>query len=192
MRGRSSVTLFLCVCVGCAPIPEPRADTPIELEARPAQESPGPPTTLRLVLEVRAGGVRLISSDPRRGSLAEPEESEIRQDAIEGRIRVIRYVARDTAGNVLATGRFSAPAVAVAEFQDPDARTRIRRSEEPLETPIIRVAIPFHRAASTVAFEQLEPNPDAPIDKWSRTPIGEVSIPPSSEQRPPPAPRSPR
>ena len=192
MRGRSCLLLYLLVQLGCGPPGEPQAETPITLEPRVAQESPGPPTTLRLVLQLQPDGrVQLISSTAKRGSIAEPPPT-TRQDAIDGRLRLIEYVARDAAGQVVATGRFTMPAVAVAEFQDPNGRTRIRRREEPLATPTVRVSIPFRPSISTISFERLEPDPDAPTETWKRTPFGEVTISPMPlEQAPPPAQQAP-
>jgi hypothetical protein len=181
MCGRSCLSLLLLVHLACGPPGEPQADTVIKLEPQPAKESPGPPTTLRLVLRLQPDGqVQLISADPRRGSMEKPPESGIRQDAIDGRVRLVEYTARNKAGSVVATGRFTIPAVAVAEFQDPNARTRIRRAEEPLATPTVRVSIPYDPSVVTIAFEQLEPNRDAAMETWKRKPLGEVSVPPSS------------
>jgi hypothetical protein len=194
MRGRLCFSFFLFACAGCGPRGEPQ-DTAISLKPVKAQESPGPPTTLRLVLRLQPDGrVQLISTDAKRGSVQKLPENAIGQDAIEGRHRVVEYTARDRAGAVVATGRFTIPVKAVAEFQDPDVRTRIRRAEEPLATPTVRVSIPYHPSIATISFEQLDPNRDVPIEKWIRKPLGEVSVSPSAEpgqqqpqQQPPPA-----
>ena len=149
----------------------------IRLQPQPAQESPGPPTTLRLVLQVQPDGrVRLVSSTPKRGSIDTPPEAETRQDAIEGRVRLVDYVGRDAAGAVVLRGQLTIPATAVAEFQDPQVSTGIRRGEEPLAAPTVRVSIPYQPSLATISFERLEPDRDAPIETWKRLPMGEVSI----------------
>lgn len=100
----------------------------------------------------------------------------MRQDALEGRVRVIDYTGRDAAGVVVVRGTVTIPATAVAEFQDPEASTRIRRREEPLAAPTIRVSIPYRASLATISFERLEPNRDAPMDTWKRIPMGDVSV----------------
>ena len=200
MRGRSCFALCLVAHLACGPPAEPQDRPPIKLEPRPAKESPGPPTTFRLVLQLQPDGrVQLISTDAKRGSVEKPPDSGTGQDAIEGRVRLVQYTARDKAGSVVATGRFTIPVIAVAEFQDLEVPTRIRGREQPLTTPTVKVSIAYHPSIATISFEQLEPTRDAPIETWKGKPIGEVTVPPSpaepgqpqqqQQQPPPPAQR---
>lgn len=177
MRGPTCLVACLLAQLGCSTPEEPRSGPAIRLQPRPAQPSPGPPTTLRVVLQVQPDGqVRLISSTARRGSVDTTSETKMRQDALEGRVRVIDYTGRDAAGVVVVRGTVTIPATAVAEFQDPEASTRIRRREEPLAAPTIRVSIPYRASLATISFERLEPNRDAPMDTWKRIPMGDVSV----------------
>lgn len=179
MRGRICLAVCLLALLACSVPDEPRNGPVIRLQPRPAQASPGAPTTLRLVLQVQPDGqVRLVSSTPRRGTIETPNEAKTRQDAIEGRVRVIDYVGRDAAGAVVIRGQLSTPATAVAEFQDPQASTRIRRRETPLPAATIRISVPYQASVATISFDRLEPNRDAPMDTWKRVPMGQVSITP--------------
>ncbi len=186
---RSRICLALCLLahLACSPTEEPEGGPAIRLQPRPAQASLGPPTTLRLVLQVQPDGqVRLISSSARRGSIDAPPEAKTREDANEGRVRLVDYVGRDAAGAVVVRGQLTIPATAVAEFQDQQVSTRIRRGEEPLPTPTVRVSVPYQPSLATISFERLEPNRDAPIEAWKRIPMGEVSVAkPPSPQAPP-------
>jgi hypothetical protein len=176
---RRPICLALCLLVqfACSPAEDPDSGPAIRFQAQPAQAPPGPPTTLRLVLQVQPDGqVRLISNTASRGSIDTPPEAKIRQDAIEGRVRIVDYIGRDAAGAVVVRGQLTIPATAVAEFQDPQASTRIRRSEEPLVAPTVRVSVPYQPSLATISFERLEPNGDAPIETWKRTPMGQVSV----------------
>lgn len=179
MRGRIPLAVCLLAQLACGGSAEPVNGPAVRLQPRPAQPSPGPPTTLRLVLQVQPDGqVRLVSSTSRRGSIETPPAAKMRQDAIEGRVRLVDYVGRDAAGLVVVRGQVSIPATAVAEFQDPQARTRIRRAETPLAAPTIRVSVPYQPSLATISFERLEPNRDAPVETWTRIPMGQVSVAP--------------
>ncbi len=192
MRGPICLALCLLAQLACSPTEDPGGGPDIRLQAQPAQVSPGPPTTLRLVLQVQPDGqLRLISSTASRGSIDTPPEAKTRQDAIEGRMRIIDYVARDAAGAVVGRGQLTIPATAVAEFQDPQASTRIRRSEEPLAAPTVRVSIPYQPSLATISFERLEPNRDAPMEAWKRIPMGQVSVASPPAPQAPPAPGAP-
>jgi hypothetical protein len=178
MRGPICLVVCLLPLLACSPDRAPEGVPPIRLQARPAQASPGPPTTLRLLLEVRPDGqVRLMSVTPRRGSIDTPTEAQMRQDAIAGRVRIVDYVGRNAAGAVVVRGQVTIPAVAVAEFEDPQSRTRIRRRDQPLTGPTtVRVTVPYSAALATVSFERLEPNRDAPVSAWKRVPMGTVPV----------------
>ena len=177
MRAPLSLAICLLALLGCSPAREPEGAPTVRLQAQPAKPSPGPPTTLRMVLQVQADGqVRLISSTPRRGSIDTPPEAKTRQDAIEGRVRIVDYVGRDAAGAIVVRGQLTIPATAVAEFQDPQSSTRIRRREEPLAAPTVSVSIPYQASLATISFERLEPNRDAPIQAWKRISMGVVSV----------------
>lgn len=191
MRGALLTLALLSVHLGCGPSGPADGPPPLALTPQPAAESPGPPTTLRLVLQFqRDGGVRLVSATPRRGSIQKPPDpAAIRQDLIEGRLELVEYTVRDRAGDALATGTFVVPAVAVAEYQDPDARTQIRRSEEPLASRTVTLSIPFQAAPASIVFETVVPDPQAEARAWRRVLRGEVAIapPPAPAQSPPPA-----
>jgi hypothetical protein len=171
------LAIGLLATVACSPAPEPEA-APIRLQAKPAQPPAGPPNTLRLILQVRPDGqVRLMSVTPRRDSIEAPSEAQMRQDALEGRVRILDYVGRNGPGGVLIRGQVTIPTVSVAEFQDPQARTRVRRQEQPLTTPTtVRVSVPYLPALATISFERLEPARDAPVAAWKRVPMGTVSV----------------
>jgi hypothetical protein len=119
----------------------------------------------------------MISAEPRRGEVTpEPSVEDNRQALAEGRARLVEYSARNASGLVVAVGRFIVPLVAVSEFQDPDAATRIRSAEERLTTPTIRVSLPYQESIATLAFESLEPNASAEPKEWKRTTMGEVKV----------------
>lgn len=178
MRALMTVVL-LAVQLGCGPSGPDDGPPPLTLKPQPATPSPGPPTSLRLVLQFqRDTGVRLVSATPRRGSIDKPPDpAAIQQDLTEGRVRLVEYTMRDRAGAVMATGTFTLPVTAIAEFQDPDVRTQIRRSEEPLASPTITLSIPYQAATATVTFQSVEPGPEADARTWKRVPLGEITIP---------------
>lgn len=180
MRALMTVVL-LSVHLGCGPSGADDSPPPLTLKPQPATPSPGAPTTLRLVLQFqRDSGVRLVSATPRRGSIDEPPDpAAIRQDLIEGRLKLVEYAVRDRAGVVMATGTFTLPMTAIAEYQDPDVRTGIRRSEGPIANPTITVSVPYQAEAATVIFQSVEPGPQADVRTWRRAPLGEVTIPSS-------------
>ena len=154
--------VVLLASLGCSKATPPGALEPqMTVEPRPAAQSPGPPTTIRLVLQLQQDGTfRMISAEPRRGEVTpDPSVDDNRPALAEGRARLVEYSARNAAGQVVSTGRFIVPLVAVSEFQDPNASTRIRHSEERLTTPTIRVAV------------HIRPRlPRSPSTAWSQAP----------------------
>ena len=185
-----SLWLFvvLLAAVGCADAtPQAGADPEVRLDPRPATQSPGPPTTIRLVLQLQQDGTfRVISADPRRGEVtSEPSVEDNRSALAEGRAKLVEYSARNASGLVVAVGRFIVPLVAVSEFQDPNAANRVRHAEERLTTPTVRVSLPYQESIATVVFESLEPDASAEPRNWKRTPMGEVKMAlPAQPQQP--------
>jgi hypothetical protein len=181
--------LALMVAIACNTSPQPVTERQVTLEPRPASPSPGPPTTIRLVLQLQQDGTfRVVSAAPRRGELpAEPSVAESRQALVDGRAKLIEYRAQATSGEVLATGRFVVPLVAESEFQDPNAANRIRHAEERLTTPTVKVSLPYRESIASVSFESLEPIPGAELNAWNRSAMGNVSLSlqPSQDQSPP-------
>jgi hypothetical protein len=119
----------------------------------------------------------MISAEPRRGEVTpDPSVDDNRPALAEGRAKLVEYSARNAAGQVVATGRFIVPLVAVSEFQDPNAATRIRHSEERLTTPTVRVALPYQASIATIAFDSLEPSASAEPREWKRTAMGEFKV----------------
>lgn len=175
--------LFLSLAVGCERPIEDATDTKLTLEAQEAVASPGPPTTLRLVLQYEDNNFTVISADPKRGSILEPAIEENHRPLLDGDARLIEYSARDISGAVLVTGYFILPMTAVSEFQDLEVETLVRRREEPLPNPVIKVAIPFESSISTVGFDSLEPDDETHPLKWKRVPLGEVSIKPQYDSQ---------
>jgi hypothetical protein len=119
----------------------------------------------------------MVSSEPRRGEpTPDPSIDEHRQALSDGRARLVEYQARDATGRAIASGRFVLPLVAESEFQDPQAAARIRRSEERLTTPTIRIAIPYQASIASVVFERVEPTAGAEAKDWKRSPMGQISL----------------
>jgi hypothetical protein len=188
LRNCQWLLVVLLASVGCSEATPPETTEPrVTLEPRPAAQSPGPPTTVRLVLQLQTDGTfRMISAEPRRGEVTpDPSIEENRPALADGRARLVEYSARNDSGQVVATGRFIVPLVAVSEFQDPNAATRIRHAEERLTTPTIRVAIPYQASIAMIAFESLEPNASAEPKEWKRTKMGEVKVSLSAQSQPP-------
>jgi hypothetical protein len=181
------VVLVSTACKGAAP---PAAGPASTFEPRPAAESPGPPTTLRVVLQLQNDGTfRLVSADPKRGSVTPgPSVAEHREALAEGRVRLVEYTARDAKGDILATGTFLVPLVAVSEFQDPEAETRLRHAEEKLTNPTVRVSLPYQASVATIAFEALQPDAGTDPRDWKRAPMGavKVALPAPPQGEPPP------
>lgn len=174
----AGLVAILALAVGCETPIEDAAETELVLEAQEAVPSPGPPTTLRLVLQFEGDHFNVISADPKRGSVLAPAIAENHRSLLDGDARLIEYSARDVSGAVLVTGFFILPMTAVSEFQDLDVETRIRRREERLSSPVIRVAIPFDRSIATIGFDGLEPDDDTHPMKWERVSLGEVVLEP--------------
>jgi hypothetical protein len=128
----------------------------------------------------------MISAEPRRGEVTpDPSIEDNRQALMDGRAKVVEFNARNAAGQVVTTGRFIVPLVAVSEYQDPDAETKIRHAEERLTTPMIRVAVPYDASIAIIAFEGLEPDPNIQPKEWKRTKMGEVKVTlPSQDKQP--------
>jgi|KBSMisStandDraft_5_1062788.scaffolds.fasta_scaffold539618_1 hypothetical protein len=180
LRHRHVLLVVLLASVSCSEATPPGAlDSQVTLEPRPAAQSSGPPTTIRLVLQLQQDGTfRMISAEPRRGEVTpDPSVEDNRPALAEGRAKLVEYSARNAGGEVVATGRFIVPLVAVSEFQDPNASTRIRHSEERLTTPTIRVAVPYQASIAMIAFDSLEPGASAEPREWKRTTMGEVKVP---------------
>jgi hypothetical protein len=171
--------VVLLASVGCSEAtPSGTPEPEVILDPRPAEQSPGPATTIRLVLQLQQDGTfRIISAEPRRGEVTpEPSVEDNRPALADGRAKLVEYSARNADGLVVAIGRFIVPLVAVSEFQDPNAATRIRHAEERLTTPTIRVALPYQESIATISFENLEPNASAEPRQWKRTTMGEVRV----------------
>jgi hypothetical protein len=168
---------------GCEKPIEDATETKLALEAKEAVASPGPPTTLRLVLQFEGDRFTVISVDAKRGSILEPAIAEEHQSLLDGDARLVEYSARDISGAVLVTGYFILPLMAVSEFQDLEVETRIRRREERLSRPVVKVAIPFDRSIATVEFDGLEPDDDTHPLKWERVPLGEVAVVPQDDSQ---------
>jgi hypothetical protein len=162
----------------------------LTLEARPATASPGPPTTLRLVLRLeKAGQFTLLSATPRRGSIRQPNLAERRQDLLAGRLRLVEYTALDPGGLPIGSGLFTVPVSAVSEFQDLNVETRVRRREEPLTDPVVKISIVYRPEIAAVAFQGLEPDAKAETQLWRRLPMGQVSLAETAQK---PSTRDPR
>lgn len=179
--GRTAILLAVLLAVlglaaGCEKPIEDATETELTLEASEAVASPGPPTTLRLVLQFEGDHFTVVSADPKRGSILAPAIVENHQSLLDGNARLIEYSARDASGAVLVTGYFILPMTAVSEYQDLDVETRVRRREERLSSPVVKVAIPFDRSIATVGFDGLEPDDDTHPMKWERLPLGEVAV----------------
>jgi hypothetical protein len=167
---------LLLAALGCQSPIEDAAETELVLEPREAVEWPGGPTTLRLVLQLEADHFRVVSATPKRGSVREPSVAENRDDLLAGHSRLVEYAALDVTGTLLSRGLILVPLTAVAEFQDLNVATRVRRREEPLTDPVVKVSIPYSRLIATVAFQGLEPDPEVDPRKWERVPMGQVAV----------------
>lgn len=174
-RGLALLAAALTAAACGQPI-EDAAQVELELEPQPAVASEGPPTTLRLVLQLEGDRFRLISADPRRGNVSRPDIEARSDDLLDGSVRLIAYSATDAAGLLLASGFFIVPMQAVTEFQDLSVETRVRRRTEPLVNPTVRVGVPYSEAISTLSFDALEPRAEIDPRKWPRVPMGRVSL----------------
>ena len=181
--------VVLLASSACKEAPQPGAEPELTLTPRPAVESSGPPTTIRLVVQLQNDGTfRMVAAEPRHGSpTPEPSIADNRQALLDGHVRLVAYTARDDTGNIVATGRFLVPMTAVSEFQDPADETRLRHSEEKLTNPTVRVSLPYQASMATIAFEALAPEAGVEPGEWKRTAMGEVTVSlPPPQDRPQP------
>ena len=71
----------------------------------------------------KTAGSTCVSADPRRGEVTpDPSVEDNRPALAGGDAKLVEYRARNAAGQVVATGRFIVPMIAVSEFQDPMPR----------------------------------------------------------------------
>jgi hypothetical protein len=118
----------------------------------------------------------LVTAAPKRGTVTEVDLEAERADLLDGDSELFQYLARSAAGANLVSGFFVVERTAVAEFQDPQVEERVRRQEQPLDEPVVRIAIPYHPELVTVDFTALSPDPEAPAEQWKGTSMGTVRI----------------
>ena len=178
---RTIVVLFVAgvLAAGCSRDPgsESSAATTTELVPKPATPSPGPPTTLRVVMRVENGNVTLISASPRRGNDFNAGNDVFAHRVLEEKSRALRYEILDASAAVLGSGYVAVPTVAVAEFLDNDVRHKIVRAEEPLKSAVVSAAIPYSAAARQLRLTELTPDATVPVESWRATPLTTIDLP---------------
>lgn len=170
--------LAALLAFGCGNEVENQPKSKLVLDPQPAKPSPGPPTTLRLVVELQPDGtLGVVSADPERGLVEPPPIEDKRNELLQGKVRLVEYRALDAAGAVIATGSFLFPVTAISEYQDPNVETRIRRQEElVIANPAMKISIAYRPEIAMIAFEGLVPDAQADVKSWRRTPMGQVRV----------------
>ena len=169
--------LFLAVTLACERPVEQAVDSELVLEPQEAVSPSGPPTTWRLVLQLgNDGRFQLLSATPKRGTVIAPAIAENREALLAGHTSLVEYTALDAAGTILISGLFLVPQTAVSEFQDLSVETRVRRREESLSNPTVKVSVPFEPGIVTVDFNGVHPDAEAVPEEWKRVPMGSVTL----------------
>jgi hypothetical protein len=158
---------------------ERSAATTTHLVPKPATPSPGPPTTLRVVMRIENGNVTLLSASPKRGNEFDAGSDAFAHSVLEEKARALRYEILDANAAVIGSGYVAVPKVAVAEFLDRDVRHKIVRAEQPLSSAVVNAAIPYSPQARKLRFVELTPDAKAPVESWSATPLTTVDLPTS-------------
>lgn len=160
------------------PVPERPLVT---LNPQDAAPSPGPPTVWRLVLQLKDGEVKVATALPRRGSVDKPNiDAEL---LLAGKAVLLEYRMVDDTGGQLATDHIVIPLTAVAEFQDPNIDNKLRRQDEILTDPWIRVTLPFDASVAAIEFSRVEPDAARDVKLWTRTPLNTVVLERAKETR---------
>jgi hypothetical protein len=179
--------LFLsALLAGCAPDSgnERSAETTTQLVPKPAAPSPGPPTTLRVVMRIENGNVTVLSASPKRGNEFNAGNDVFAHRVIEDKSRALRYEILDASAAVIGSGLVAVPKVAVAEYLDKDVRHKIVREEQPLTSAVITTAIPYSPEARQLRFLELTPDAKLPVESWKATPLTTVDLPAANDVPP--------
>ena len=178
--------LLCALLTGCAPDSgkERSAATTTHLVPKPAAPSPGPPTTLRVVIRVEDGNVTVLSASPKRGNDFDAGADVFAHRVIEEKSRALRYEILDASAAVIGSGYVAVPKVAVAEFLDRDVRHKIERAEQPLTSAVVSAAIPYLRGASRLRFVELTPDASTPVEIWKATVLTTVDLPATGDSPP--------
>jgi hypothetical protein len=163
---------------------ERSAATTTQLVPKPAEPSPGPPTTLRVVMRVENGNVTLLSASPKRGNDFNGGNDVLAHRIIEEMARALRYEILDVNAAVIGTGVVSVPKAAIAEYLDKDVRHKIVREEQPLSSVVVSAAIPYSPLARKLRFLELTPDANQPIESWKSTPLMTVDLPATGDVPP--------
>jgi len=189
MPNRTILAGFLlgALLAGCAPDSgkERSAATSTHLVPKPAAPSPGPPTTLRVVIRVEDGNVTVLSATPKRGNDFDAGADVFAHRVIEEKSRALRYEILDASAAVLSSGYVAVPKVAVAEFLDRDVRHKIVRAEQPLTSAVVNAAIPYVPGATKLRFVELTPDAGTPVESWKATLLTTVDLPATNDSPPP-------
>lgn len=176
--------LFVLLSVtGCKPALEDATSHTLTLEPKESVTSPGPYTTIRLILRLVDDRFQLVSAIPRRGSIIEPDILSNRVSLLLETKFLVEYYSLDDAETVLTTGYFFTPLEATVEYLDPNVRYKIIRKAEPISKPVVQVSIPYDDAVASIEFMRLEPDADEPPDKWTRITLGQVQLEKQREER---------
>lgn len=146
------------------------------LVPKPAETLVEAPTILRVVVRIDGGTVTVLSVTPKRGNAFDPGDDVVRRRVLEGSVRLLRFEALDASGAVAGVGTVPVPLVAVAEYLDRDVRHRIVRSDQPLTSPVVTVAVPYSPDLRQLRFFELTPSKDAPIERWQAAPLATVEL----------------
>jgi hypothetical protein len=178
--------LLSAMLAGCAPDSgkERSAATTTQLVPKPAAPSPGPPTTLRVVMRIENGNVTVLSASPKRGNEFDAGIDVFAHRVLENKLRALRYEILDANAAVIGAGLVSVPKVAVAEFLDKDVRHKIVRAEQPLTSAVITTAIPYSPEARQLRFVELTPDANLPVESWKATPLTTVALPATNDSPP--------
>jgi len=188
MPNRTILASFLLsvLLAGCAPDSgkERSAATTTQLVPKPATPSPGPPTTLRVVIRVENGNVTLLSASPKRGNEFDAGSEVFAHRVLEEKARALRYEILDASAAVIGSGYVAVPKVAVAEFLDKDVRHKIVRAEQPLTSAVVTAAIPYSPGARKLRIAELTPDAKSPVESWPATVLTTVDLPAPNDSPP--------
>ena len=180
-RGLASV-IAAAACIasllaGCSREPQdPGASTTVDIRPTPAETTVTNPTTVSVTLRFVGDAVEVVAAEPKHGNDSHHDVARDAEEAVAGRMRLLRYRVLDANGAMLATGLIAAPRVAIAEYPDPAENQRIVREEEPLASVSAAVSIPYNPAMRMLELTELQPQPSTPPESWPALPARRLDL----------------